>query len=210
MWVEVCWITPSQSALRYRLSAASAFIAHGLLFPERCPPCLTSSPLAGAYVVDTRHPPACEALAFAGLPPTRAGAPVCGSPASLPVAASGRSCGGPSGCARRRSRGDDDAAYPPRWRRPWPAGVGCCCAGPPPGRPSVRMPGNASAEPCDPAAALRAKKFPVTPQGASPKRRNNVFEHRLLQLCFCHKLFEPGVLLLELGEPLRRNASGSC
>ena len=32
-------------------------------------------------------------------------------------------------------------------------------------------------------------------------RRNEVLEHRLLQLRFCQKLLEPGVVLLQLGQP---------
>jgi len=62
------------------------------------------------------------------------------------------------------------------------------------------MPGNAPAgprRPCGDAPGSEVSRR--TARCAS--RRNKVFEHGFLQLRFCEKLFEPGVFLLQLGQP---------
>ena len=70
-------------------------------------------------------------------------------------------------------------------------GAGSCGAAPPPDIKSVQKPGNDHAEP--------SRLCGDAPD--SEVSLGKILEHRLLQLGFCQKLFEPGVFLPQLSHP---------
>ena len=80
---------------------------------------------------------------------------------------------------------------------------------PPPGRRGAQTPGTAPAGPQQPCRSARCALQRNDAPGSEvsrrtarcASRRNKILEHHFLQLRFCQKILEPGVLLLQLRQP---------